>query len=173
MEEDLPVNLANWPEDWAERGIGETLLAAPELLVMWSRTRLSRPRRPGRVDTLAGLRAHFDLPGRLDEEPRAPPRRRVVVLTPNDVLAAGFPIVAAPVTSQVPPVPTADYVLLPFKNPPDTRHPATGLTRRAGIVCTWLAVVEPQAISGRSGYVSASAIRSDVARARHRPLGPI
>jgi hypothetical protein len=68
-------------------------------------------------------------------------------------LAAGFPIVAAPVTSQVPPVLTIDHVLLPFKNPPGTRHPATGLTRRAAIVRTWLVVVDPQLITGRSGYV--------------------
>jgi hypothetical protein len=77
----------------------------------------------------------------------------VVVLTPNSALAAGFPIVAAPVTSQVPPVLPAEYVLLPFKNPPGTRHPATGLTRKAAIVRTWLVVVDPRDISGRSGYV--------------------
>jgi len=89
----------------------------------------------------------------LDPNGQNPKHRRVVVLTPNVALAGGFPIVAAPVTSQVPPVLTADYVLLPFKNPPGTRHPATGLTKRAGIVRTWLVVVDPQYITGRSGYV--------------------
>jgi hypothetical protein len=89
----------------------------------------------------------------LDPNGQNPKPRRVVVLTPDAALAAGFPIVAAPVTSQVPPVPTADHVLLPFKNPPGTRHPATGLTRRAGIVRTWLVIVDPQDITGRSGYV--------------------
>src|SRR4051812_3258983 len=90
----------------------------------------------------------------LDPNGQNPKRRRVVVLTPNTALAAGFPIVAAPVTTQIPPVLTADHVLLPFKNPPGTRHPATGLTRRAGIVRTWLVVVQPQDIlPGRSGYV--------------------
>ena len=74
-----------------------------------------------------------------------PKGRRVVILTPNDALAAGFPIVAAPVTSQIPPIPGPDHVLLPFQNPPGTRHPATGLTRRAGIVATWLVVVDPAA----------------------------
>jgi hypothetical protein len=75
------------------------------------------------------------------------------VLTPNDALAAGFPIVAAPVTSRIPPVPGPDHVLLPFRNPPGTRHPATGLTRRAGIVASWLVVVDPQDITGRSECV--------------------
>jgi hypothetical protein len=91
--------------------------------------------------------------GVLDPNGQNPKRRRVVILTPNGAWAAGYPIVAAPVASQVPPVPTADHVLLPFKNPPGTRHPATGLTRRAAIVCTWLVVVNPQDITGRSRYM--------------------
>jgi mRNA-degrading endonuclease toxin of MazEF toxin-antitoxin module len=82
-----------------------------------------------------------------------PKGRRVVVLTPDDALAAGFPIVAAPVTTQIPRAPGPDHVLLPFSNPPGTRHPTTGLTRRAGIVASWLVVVEPAAIAGYSGYV--------------------
>jgi len=82
-----------------------------------------------------------------------PKGRRVVVLTPDDALAAGFPIVAAPVTTRIPPNPGPDHVVLPFQNPPGTRHPRTGLTRRAGIVATWLVVVDPAAIAGFSGYV--------------------
>jgi hypothetical protein len=91
--------------------------------------------------------------GVLDPSGQNPKQRRVVILTPNDALAAGFPIIAAPVTSQVPPVLTDDYVLLPFRNPPGARHPATGLTRRAAIVATWLVAVDPHDITGRSGYV--------------------
>jgi hypothetical protein len=86
------------------------------------------------------------------------PKGRRVVLTPDDALAAGFPIVAAPVTSQIPPVPGPDHVLLPFLNPPGTRHPVTGLTRRAGIVASWLVVVDPADIAGYSGYVPARTI---------------
>ncbi|MHB1787710.1 MAG: hypothetical protein ACYCS7_16550 [Acidimicrobiales bacterium] len=82
-----------------------------------------------------------------------PKGRRVVVLTPDHALAAGFPIVAAPVTTQIPPVPGPDHILLPFQNPPGTRHPATGLTRRAGIVTTWLVIVDPATIDGYSGHV--------------------
>ena len=89
----------------------------------------------------------------LDPAGANPKGRRVVVLTPDDALAAGFPIVAAPVTSQIPPIPDPDHVLLPFRNPPGTRHPATGLIRRAGIVATWLVVVDRHDITGRSGYV--------------------
>jgi hypothetical protein len=89
----------------------------------------------------------------LDPQGQNPKTRRVVVLTPDAELAAGYPIVAAPVTTQIPPAPGPDDVLLPFRNPPGTRHPATGLTRRAGIVSTWLVVVDPANIAGRSGYV--------------------
>ena len=52
-----------------------------------------------------------------------PKGRRVDVLTLDDALAAGFPTVVAPVTSQIPPVPGPDDVVLPFRNPPGTRHP--------------------------------------------------
>lgn len=89
----------------------------------------------------------------LDSSGQNPKGRRVVILTPDDALTAGFPIVAAPVTTQIPPVPGPDHVLLPFRNPPGTRHPVTGLTRRAGIVTTWLVIVEPVAIDGYSGHV--------------------
>lgn len=82
----------------------------------------------------------------------------VVVLTPDDALAAGFPIIAATVTSRIPPVPGPDDVLLPFRNPPGARHPATGLTRRAGVVATWLVVVDPATIAGHSGYVPSRAM---------------
>ena len=96
--------------------------------------------------------------GVLDPTGQNPKQRRVVILTPNDALAAGFPIVAAPVTTQIPPAPGPDEVLLPFRNPPGTRHPATGLTRRAGIVAAWLVVVDRHAITGRSGYVPSRAM---------------
>ena len=91
--------------------------------------------------------------GVLDPSGQNPKTRRVVVLTPDDALGAGFPIVAAAVTSQIPPVPGPDQVMLPFCNPPGSRHPATGLTRRAGIVATGLVVVDQAAIVGYSGYV--------------------
>jgi hypothetical protein len=103
--------------------------------------------RPVRFADILFVDAVFDPGG------QNPKHRRVVVLTPQDALAAGFPIIAAAVTSQIPPIPGPDHVLLPYRNPPGTRHPATGLTRRAGIVATWLVVVDPHAITGRSGYV--------------------
>ena len=96
--------------------------------------------------------------GVLDTAGHNPKHRRVVVLTPNHALAAGYPIVAAPVSSQVPTVPTDDYVLLPFINPPGIRHPATGLTRRAAILRSWLVIVDPNDITGKSGYVPTAAM---------------
>lgn len=64
------INLANWPEGWAERAIEEVLLAAPELLVMWFRTRHAGPPRPELAKVLAGLQDRFRLPVRLGEVAR-------------------------------------------------------------------------------------------------------
>jgi hypothetical protein len=78
--------------------------------------------------------------------------RRVVVLTPDSELAAGFPIVVAGVTGTLPDPLTSDYVKLPYKNPPG-RHPKTGLTRKAAVVSTWVISIAPNDIKGRSGFV--------------------
>ena len=82
-----------------------------------------------------------------------PKERRVVVLTPDAALAEGFPIVAAAVTGTIPATLPADYVLLPYKNPPGTRHPKTGTTKKAAVVCSWLVTIEPDQVTGRSGFV--------------------
>ncbi len=91
--------------------------------------------------------------GVLDPSGQNPKERRVIVLTPDDKLAAGSPIVAAAVTGTIPPRLPADYVLLPYKNPPGTRHPKTGTTKKAAVVCTWLVKVNPGDVTGRSGFV--------------------
>jgi hypothetical protein len=78
--------------------------------------------------------------------------RRVVVLTPDVQLAAGFPIVVAGVTGTLPKPLTADYVKLPYKNPPG-RHPKTGLTKEAAVLCTWVVPITRDDIKGRSGFV--------------------
>jgi hypothetical protein len=87
-----------------------------------------------------------------------PKNRRVVVLTPDTELATGFPIVAAGITGTLPPVITSDYVLLPYKNPPGTRHPKTGLTKRAAVLCTWVIIVDPSDVLGRSGFAPPSSM---------------
>jgi hypothetical protein len=78
--------------------------------------------------------------------------RRVVVLTPDIQLAAGFPIVVAGVTGTLPNPLTALYVKLPYKNPPG-RHPKTGLTKEAAVLCTWVVAITPHEVKGRSGFV--------------------
>jgi mRNA-degrading endonuclease toxin of MazEF toxin-antitoxin module len=88
----------------------------------------------------------------LDPNGRNPKIRRVVVLTPDDALAAGFPIVVAGVTGTLPDPLTADYVKLPYKNPPG-RHPKTGLTKDAAVLCSWIVPIAPDDIHGRSGFV--------------------
>jgi mRNA-degrading endonuclease toxin of MazEF toxin-antitoxin module len=96
----------------------------------------------------------------LDPNGLNPKTRRVVVLTPDDALAAGYPIVAAAMTGTLPHPLTGDYMLLPYKNPPGTRHPRTGLTKKAAVLCTWLITVDPNKVSGRSGFVPASSMAS-------------
>jgi mRNA-degrading endonuclease toxin of MazEF toxin-antitoxin module len=88
----------------------------------------------------------------LDPQGRNPKVRRIVVLTPDAALAAGHPIVGAAVTSTLPNPLTADYVPLPWKNPPGG-HPKTGLTKRAAVACHWLMVIDPTDVRGRSGFV--------------------
>jgi hypothetical protein len=64
-----------------------------------------------------------------------PKVRRVVVLTPDAAIAARHPIIVAGVTGTLPDPLTADYVVLPWKNPRG-RHPKTGMTKRAAVLCT-------------------------------------
>ena len=78
--------------------------------------------------------------------------RRVVVLTPDNELAAGYPIVVAAVTGTLPDPLTSDYVRLPYKNPPG-RHPKTGMTKAAAVLCTWIIPIRTGDIHGRSGFV--------------------
>jgi mRNA-degrading endonuclease toxin of MazEF toxin-antitoxin module len=88
----------------------------------------------------------------LDPNSQNPKTRRVVVLTPDRELVAGFPIVVAAVTGTLPNPLTADYVKLPYKNPPG-RHPKTGLTKEAAVLCSWVVSIAPNEIKGRSGFV--------------------
>jgi hypothetical protein len=88
----------------------------------------------------------------LDPNGQNPKVRRVVVLTPDLELAAGYPIVVAAVTGTLPNPLTADYVRLPYKNPPG-RHPKTGMTKEAAVLCTWIVSIRQDDIRGCSGFV--------------------
>ncbi len=88
----------------------------------------------------------------LDPNGQNPKTRRVVVLTPDSALAAGFPIVVAGVTGTIPNPLTPDFVRLPYKNPPG-RHPKTGLTKEAAVFCNWVVAITSNDIRGRSGFV--------------------
>lgn len=92
-----------------------------------------------------------------DPNGRNPKVRRVVVLTPDLALAAGFPVVVAGVTGTLPDPLTADYVRLPYKNPPG-RHPKTGMTKEAAVLCTWVVPISRDDIRGRSGFVPPSSM---------------
>jgi hypothetical protein len=78
--------------------------------------------------------------------------RQVVVLTPDIELAAGYSIVVAGVTGTLPNPLTADYVRLPYKHPPG-RHPKTGMTKEAAVLCTWVVSINLSDARGNSGFV--------------------
>jgi len=104
----------------------------------------------------------------LDPNGRNPKTRRVVVLTPDAELASGFPIVAAAITGSIPTPLTADYVLLPYKNPPGSRHPRTGLTKRAAVLCTWIIKITSEDVAGRSGFVPPALMTIDASKTSTR-----
>jgi hypothetical protein len=108
----------------------------------------------------------------LDPNGQNPKTRRVVVLTPDIELANGFPIVVAGVTGTLPSPLTADYVMLPYKNPPG-RHPKTGLTKEAAVLCTWIVSITTNDVSGRSGFVPPAlmAIVNSKTQARAKVIG--
>jgi hypothetical protein len=83
----------------------------------------------------------------LDPDGRNQKTRRVVVLTPDIELAVGFPVVVAGVTGTLPNPLTSDYVKLPYKNPPG-RHPKTGLTKEAAVLCTWVLLTPAASLDG-------------------------
>jgi len=75
-------------------------------------------------------------------------------------------------TSQNPKTRRADYVKLPYKNPPG-RHPKTGLTKEAAVLCTWVVSITPNDIRGRSGFVPPAhmAIVNSKTAARAKVIG--
>jgi hypothetical protein len=117
--------------------------------------------RPGSRRSSSGAPATAQFPIRfadivfaevLDPSGKNPKTRRVVVLTTDIELAAGYPMVVAWVTGTLPSPLTADYVKLPYKNPPG-RHPKTGLTKESAVFCTWVVSINPNDVKGRSGFV--------------------
>jgi mRNA-degrading endonuclease toxin of MazEF toxin-antitoxin module len=75
--------------------------------------------------------------------------RPAVVLTPDDLISTGAPIVVAAVTTSLPNALTNEYVELPW-------HPAgavkTGLRQRCAVHCGWLAEVDPKDVERISGF---------------------
>ena len=110
----------------------------------------------GAVDPLPPIRfADILFANVTDPNGKNPKTRRVVVLTPDLALKARYPIVVAGVTGTLPDPLTADYVLLPFKNSPG-RHPKTGMTKKAAVLCTWIIIITESDVQGRSRFVHPS-----------------
>lgn len=73
----------------------------------------------------------------------------MVVTNPAGQVAGGSHLVVA-ISTRIPdPVPS-HFVLLPYYHP---RHPVTGLNKKAGANCTWVAEVEPGRIIRKLGTV--------------------
>ena len=87
----------------------------------------------------------------LDPNGQNPKIRRVVVVTPNLEWRPDTHR-GCGVTTTLPDPLTSDYVRLPYKNPP-ARHPRTGMTKVAAVLCTWIVPISPSDIHGRSGFV--------------------
>ena len=89
--------------------------------------------------------------------------RPAVILTSNEDLQHGGPIVMAAISSTLPDPLTLDHVLLPWHN---NRHPRTGLTKRAAVVCSWVIRVDRRAIERISGKVPEARLKEIATRTR-------
>ena len=89
--------------------------------------------------------------------------RRAVVLTSNEDLQGDGPIIIAAISGTLPDELTADHILLPWHN---TGHPRTGLTKRAAVICSWVARVDRGAVERISGRVPGAQLKEIAARTR-------
>ncbi len=86
--------------------------------------------------------------------------RPVVIITPEDRLAASGPLEVVAITSRLPQQLPDNHVLLPWHS---QGHPRTGLNRRCAAVCSWLARIERDDIQKVAGIVP-GAVLLDIAR---------
>jgi mRNA-degrading endonuclease toxin of MazEF toxin-antitoxin module len=85
--------------------------------------------------------------------------RPFVILTRNEDIANGGPILAADVTGTLPDPITSGYVELPWNR---TGRVSTGLRKRCAVCCHWLEQLEADAITNRCGYVPGAKLREIV-----------
>ncbi len=74
----------------------------------------------------------------------------MVVLTPNNQLEAGAPIVAAAITGTLPNPLSDEYELLPWHR---QKRTVTGLSKPCAAVCSWIIEVDPSKIDNIVGRV--------------------
>jgi mRNA-degrading endonuclease toxin of MazEF toxin-antitoxin module len=82
-----------------------------------------------------GLIVWADIP---DPAGRNPKKRPVVLLTSEDEVPTGDPLVAVGITGTLPNPLPPDYVLLPWHR---SGHPYTGLKKKSAAWCRWVATV--------------------------------
>ena len=71
----------------------------------------------------------------VDPEGRNPKKRPVVIVTPTEEIKSDGTLVCVAITAEIPDVPSADHVVLPYHR---NRHPRTGLKKRCAAMCSWL-----------------------------------
>jgi mRNA-degrading endonuclease toxin of MazEF toxin-antitoxin module len=75
-----------------------------------------------------------------DPAGRNPKRRPVVLLTSQEEVPAGNPLIGVGITGTLPAPLPSDYVLLPWHR---SRHPYTGLTKKCAAWCNWRVTIPP------------------------------
>ncbi len=89
--------------------------------------------------------------------------RPAVVVSPNEVVSSGGPIVVVALTSTLPRVMTEDHVPLQWQH---NKHPITGLNKPNAAVCNWLSVVQPDQIIRQIGRAVGDRLQAIAARCR-------
>jgi hypothetical protein len=70
---------------------------------------------------------------------RNPKERPVVLLTSEDEVPAGEPLIAVGITGTLATPLPPDFVLLPWHR---SRHPQTGLNKKSAAWCSWLVTIQ-------------------------------
>ena len=85
---------------------------------------------------------------------------RPAVMTPDDLISTGAPIVVAAITTTLPTPLTDEYVELPWHRGGAVK---TGLRQRCAVHCGWLAEVDRNDVERISGFVPGAKLQ-EIAR---------
>lgn len=74
-----------------------------------------------------------------------------MILSPDDTIEAGEPIVVAVISDEFRLAKPDQIVMLPYIGRPNGPHPITKLFNKCGVMCAWLAVVSADEILSYHG----------------------